>query len=796
MTVVSFSKGLGALNAITQIQRSENLRTNSIAKISSSLKIRKAADSVADSAIGTKIKVEIDSLKQILIGTAQAQSALEIAEGALGELTTTVMRMSTLAKQSVNGSNSDDDREKINLEYQEIMKEVDRISDAANFNSKKILAGTKTIINDKYDDIRQNFLGKGGLDDFGNYKKGGGFEAIVLDPESDSFDYQITYNKDTQLMKVTNKTNGKYEEVKLSRDTIGEGQTEKVAFTKMNLKITLNSYFNKNASIGAEYAESEGDNNYKLVNQVSSVISDSNIKTVKQVVVDAGGKVIVGQAAAGNLTFNGTADIGKDLSGDSLTDFKTLLGGITTNAGTAVFAGAGGNSITIDGGTVTSKVQTATDAASSVTGLKITSIDNSGNATFTAKIKFSDGVGNEEEKEITGTMQLKMEDKDVINVPKILDVNNDGKVTVSQDATAGAGTLKLSGSDIKKKIMDKDRLNEFKAILGEFGGGADGTLNDIKFDNNGKGKGVNIKESVQVDFTVDNGKSSVENFKILSIDGKTGKAQFEAKVNLSNANGDKRSATRITGTLDLKMRSVDDPLDRSDNLIVYNRNGMVTDDGQTYTLKDGEYVSVNGDVKNMFGEKVEDIEVALKEVGIDANNYRIFVSGGSGIAGDLTDLGLYMEGTNSAAKFVMHGIDGDFVSEGTYDLTDLNSILKGKAGTLELKQGLNEITLSRQVQKTEQGDLPREKDVIKISVILGKDLNTISHATNAGKSIDEEGGFLHGLGVKNEDGTDNDTRFAVLNEFKIVKYFIKKNAIQLYLIFRLELDQLLKMLLT
>lgn len=769
MTVVSFSKGLGALNAITQIQRSEDLRTNSIAKISSSLKIRKAADSVADSAIGTKIKVEIDSLKQILVGTAQAQSALNIAEGALNELTNTIMRMSTLAKQSVNGSNSDDDREKINLEYKEIMKEVDRISDAANFNSKKILSGTKTIINDKYDAIRQDFLGKGGLDDFGNYKKGGGFDAIVLDPESDSFDYQITYNKDTQMMKVADKATGKAEEVKLSRDTIGESQTEKVAFTKMNLKITLNNYFNKNASIGAEYAESEGDNNYKLVNQISSAISESNTKTVKQVVV-TGGKVTVGTAGADNLTFNGKADIGTELTG-AYTEFKNLLGTITTNgAGEATFAGAIGNSIVINGEPITSTVQNSADANNSVTGLKITSVDDAGNATFEAKIKFSDGAGTDDEQVITGTMQLKTEDKEVINVPQILDIS-DGKVTVTPDNAAVTGTFKLSGSDLKNKITDQTRVNEFKAVLGAFGGGANGTLGDVTFGN--AGKGVIIDKTTQINFSVDDTKSFVENFKILSIDGKTGKAQFRAKVHVSNADESKQASIKITGTLDLKTKAVDDPLDRADNLIIYNRNGMVTDDGKTYNLADGEYVSNTGHVKNIFGENVEDIKVALKEVGIDANNYKIFVSGGSGIAGDITDLGIYMEGTNSAAKFVMHGIDGDFVSEGTYDLTDLNSVLKNKAGTLELKQGLNEITLSRQVRKTEQGDLPREKDVIKVSIILGKDLNTISQA-NATKSISEEGGFLHGVGVKNDDGTVNDKRFAVLNELKNSKLFYQE----------------------
>ena len=113
MAIISFSKGTGALNTLTQIQKSETVRTTSVSKISSSLKIRKASDAVADSAIGTKIKVEVDSLKQLLVGTAQAKAALDIAEGGLGEITKTLTRMNTLAMSAKNGIYKAEDIAKI-----------------------------------------------------------------------------------------------------------------------------------------------------------------------------------------------------------------------------------------------------------------------------------------------------------------------------------------------------------------------------------------------------------------------------------------------------------------------------------------------------------------------------------------------------------------------------------------------------------------------------------------------------------------------------------------------------------
>lgn len=625
MTIVSFSTGLGALNSINQIQRSEHARTNSIAKISSSLKIRKAADSVADSAIGTKIKVEISSLKQILVGTAQAQSALNIAEGALNELTNTVMRMNTLAKQSVNGSNSDDDRAKINLEYQEIMKEVDRIADSANFNSKKLLAGTKTIINDSYDNLREEVLGQGGLDDRGNYKKGGGFDSIKLDSENSSFVYQITYDKDTQMMKVENRATGQSEERKLSRDVIAD--KESVSFTKMDLKVTLNQYFNKNASIGAQYASGVDDNNYKLINKVSSAMTEVT-ETPKVVTVTAG-KVKVD---ANDLTFAGSESLGKD-------------------------------------------------------------------------------------------------------------------------------------------ITDSTSLGEFKTILGEFGGG--GTTGAGSAATLTAGTDVTITSGAlsSVEFSVSDTDSTVDSFKISSVDSK-GLATFEAKVTLKDTGGTVSKSETIKGTMQLVTSDATDVLDKSSKMITYSRDGMVTADNKTYELKTGEYVSEDGNVKDIFGQDVG-VKANIKDSGIDANNYKIFVSGGNGIAGDLTDLGVYMTGTNGAAKFVIHAADGDFVSEGTYDLTDEIVANKDKNGSLELKAGLNEIVLSRKVQETDQKALSRDKDTIKISIMLDEKLNKIDKA-NSSTNIDATNGFLNGKGIADENGTENNTRIAVLNEMKNSKMFYQE----------------------
>lgn len=433
MTIVSFSKGLGAFNAITQIQRSEQARSVSIAKISSSLKIRKAADAVADSAIGTKIKVEVESLKQILVGTSQAQSVLEIAEGALSEQTSVLTRLNTLAQNSINGSNTASDREKIDLEYQELMKEIDRIADSANFNSKKILNGTNTITNDTFDELREDFLGVGGKNAIGNQKFGGGFDSIELDPDSDVRLIAVTYDQNTRQLRVTNKETGEFEDVTLMRDKIAEGDTEKVKFTSMDVTIRLNSNFDKNRSIGPNYREPANSENYKnnekLRNEIATGLEykyatfpiivatkadNSNPVNFTLVQNDGTTEILTKLPVSDKADGKEFPGIGQEFT--NLTDLKTALGtllGDATVVGDAntapKFNGAAAtNNIKITAGKLSGDVKSSVTSATlkSVESFKITSIDKDGNAEFSMSATLND-TANDLTFKATGTMKLK-----------------------------------------------------------------------------------------------------------------------------------------------------------------------------------------------------------------------------------------------------------------------------------------------------------------------------------------------------------------------------------------------------
>ena len=280
MTIVSFSKGTGALSTITQIQKAEGLRTTSISKISSSLKIRKASDAVADSAIGTKLKVEVESLKQLLVGTAQAKAALDIAEGGLGEITKTLTRMNTLAMSAKNGIYKAEDIEKINQEFVALIDEIGRIARATNFNSKQLLSGTETVIQDTFsnthlgEDLRDGFLSSDEQ----------GIEVIKIDNSKSNTAYTLSYDQTTRLFQVVNLNDkSQVDSVKVAADTIKEGSLETLNFSKFGITIKLNSNFDKDRSIGTNFdymmdPSLNNDNlkNKELVNTIDESLIEPN----------------------------------------------------------------------------------------------------------------------------------------------------------------------------------------------------------------------------------------------------------------------------------------------------------------------------------------------------------------------------------------------------------------------------------------------------------------------------------------------------------------------------------------
>lgn len=133
---------LSALNTYNQLNSNSTLMNKSLQKISSGYQINTAADDAAGLAISEKMRGQIRGLDQASANAQDSISMVQTAEGALSETTDILQRMRELAVQSASDTNTDADRANIQDEVDALVKEINRIADTTEFNTKKLLDGS------------------------------------------------------------------------------------------------------------------------------------------------------------------------------------------------------------------------------------------------------------------------------------------------------------------------------------------------------------------------------------------------------------------------------------------------------------------------------------------------------------------------------------------------------------------------------------------------------------------------------------------------------------------------------
>ena len=114
----------------------------SMEKLSSGLRINRAGDDAAGLAISEGLKSDIRALEQAARNASDGISMVQTAEGSLDEVSNILLRLRELAEQSLNGTLTDVERGYLNDEYQDLLSEIDRISNSAEFNGQRLLDGS------------------------------------------------------------------------------------------------------------------------------------------------------------------------------------------------------------------------------------------------------------------------------------------------------------------------------------------------------------------------------------------------------------------------------------------------------------------------------------------------------------------------------------------------------------------------------------------------------------------------------------------------------------------------------
>lgn len=132
---------IAAINANRFIKSNSEQSQKAMGKLSSGKKINSASDNAAGLAISEKMKSQIRGLEQATINTEQGIDLIKTSDGAMGEIHSSLQRMRELSVQASNETNTDQDRKAIQMEMNQLSKQIDSISKTTEFNTIKTVDG-------------------------------------------------------------------------------------------------------------------------------------------------------------------------------------------------------------------------------------------------------------------------------------------------------------------------------------------------------------------------------------------------------------------------------------------------------------------------------------------------------------------------------------------------------------------------------------------------------------------------------------------------------------------------------
>jgi len=140
------NNNITALNSHRQYGINNGNIGKNVEKLSSGFRVNRAGDDAAGLAISEKMRTQIRGLNMASKNSQDGISLVQTAEGAMQTAHNILQRMRELAVQSANGTNDDDvDRNALDLEFQQLIEEIDQIEETVKFNGMDIFGEEFTI---------------------------------------------------------------------------------------------------------------------------------------------------------------------------------------------------------------------------------------------------------------------------------------------------------------------------------------------------------------------------------------------------------------------------------------------------------------------------------------------------------------------------------------------------------------------------------------------------------------------------------------------------------------------------
>ena len=232
---------MNAMNAHRNMGVNNNNAAKAMEKLSSGLRINRAGDDAAGLAISEKMRGQIRGLTQASRNSADGISMIQTAEGALNETTNILQRMRELAVQASNDTNTTSDREEIQKEINALTEEVDRIANNTEFNTQKLLNGSKS--GEKGDLVREAVAEKKGVFKINLDADLDENDRLVIDGKSIKFAAKDVQSEDKIKEKLKEVLDDKYDitvtnknEIKLEQKV---GTDKAVSYTHLRAHETM-----------------------------------------------------------------------------------------------------------------------------------------------------------------------------------------------------------------------------------------------------------------------------------------------------------------------------------------------------------------------------------------------------------------------------------------------------------------------------------------------------------------------------------------------------------------------------
>lgn len=140
------STNVASLNAQKNLANTNLGMSRSLARLSSGMRINQASDDAAGLAISEQLKGQIRGLRQAGRNANDGVSLVQVAEGGLNEVSNMLIRLRELSVQAASDTIGDTERKFIDVEYQQLKSEIQRIAEVTSFNGRDLLNGTGGLI--------------------------------------------------------------------------------------------------------------------------------------------------------------------------------------------------------------------------------------------------------------------------------------------------------------------------------------------------------------------------------------------------------------------------------------------------------------------------------------------------------------------------------------------------------------------------------------------------------------------------------------------------------------------------